>query len=176
MKYTITRFKPGDFKTPRGYWCEVGFEGENGEPIKWIMDESKFGLVKVGAEIEGEILNKVSKSNKPYREFVPANSETAQKSYQGGNQGGFQKKSYGKSPEEQMGIYWCNATQVAGQIVLNSSKSGEDALTLAARVVDVAEVIFKARPGVEEKPVVTDEKQFEDVDTDKPINMSDIPF
>ena len=67
--YTISVFKPTDYKDTYGnYWCEVAFEGES-EPARWSMKPESVEKYKPGVSVYGHIEEATSKAGKPYNRF-----------------------------------------------------------------------------------------------------------
>ncbi len=172
QEYQVRQFNKGDFQDPHGnYWCDMSLEGV-GEPVKIVVkDPMQF---KDGMTLYGNITDETSKAGKPYSRFR-REAKPDQQPFES-------SKPEAKKDDDK---YWedKNSAIKAQWAIGQAVKATEMKASIDGYFADVEHLAKEfylmvdsvKASGVKESKV---DEVFEpsDEDTEKPINLDDIPF
>jgi hypothetical protein len=183
MEYKLKNFKVGDFQDQHGNtWCDAILEGV-GEPVKWVVkDPTK---VTVGQSYYGEVKEMTSKAGKPYLRFYKQ-----QKPDQAPQTGGQQTDEYWEDRNNSIRAQF--AIKTAVELLKNPEATDitEELIEgWAKKFYNMVDRVATDKPSEAPKNVVSvasdddfpdephlDPPEINDIDTDKPINLDEIPF
>ena len=185
MKYTIKQFKVGDFETNAGVWCDVVFEEDSSEPIRWVVAKDKVELVRDGATIDGEIVHAQSKAGKSYRRFYTDHQMQEKKERAAKFGGGFSSGSNQRGgtkredqPRDDAAIQAQWAIGQANAQATNGLIEPDEVEEKAKDFFDMIERVKNHDKPEEDKHLTDEQKQVVAAvpDADKMVELSEIPF
>lgn len=181
-EYKVLQFKKGDFQDPHGnFWCDMALEGE-GEPVRIVVKDPM--QYSDGMTLYGHITDETSKANKPYKRFRRESKPDVTYTKQGSQEK--PTDEYWADKQAQIRAQWAigQAVRYVGiveedEMLDKIEQTAKELYAMVDRVKDSnSDKEAQEELGLEVADKVDNDKDqvHEDVDEDKPIDLSEIPF
>lgn len=200
--YKLRSLNKGDYQDAHGnYWCTAAFYGE-AEPIRWVIKDPT--TIEIEKEYYGNITDEVSKQGKAYRRFrreqepeVAQTTDSKDEYWTGKNDSiraqfaikaalsKFETGCYSAMGADRMTMLH-NIRDFARELYTMVDEVQQPAETVEAPPMTGYERAKAVKEAIEAKqlaesldngtPMPVDTTDYSEIDTEKPINLEDIPF